>query len=177
MEHILSSCGVQALESTGSIVAVLKLSCSKACGVLVSPPGTESVSPALQGRLLNTGKPDRSQRFSVCYLYFYSFFCSYDDSLLVAFSFFSSSSFLSTTNSFSITLVFLFHPWVCVPAISSWFIGTVSILRFFEPRDNCMTFLWFTENITSLCALHLPFVYHISSIPPSLPPSLSVCDL
>ena len=72
MEHRLSSCAVQALESTGSVVAALKLSCSKACGVLVSPPGTEPASPALQGRLLNTGPPERSQRFSVCYLYFYS---------------------------------------------------------------------------------------------------------
>lgn len=103
-----------------------------------------------------------------------SFFCSYDDSLLVAFSFFSSSSFLSTTNSFSITLVFLFHPWVCVPAISSWFIGTVSILQFFEPRDNCMTFLWFTATLLHcvlfiflLCIIYLPF------LPPCL--HLSLC--
>ena len=32
----------------------------KACGILVSPPGIEPVSPALQGGLLTTGLPGKS---------------------------------------------------------------------------------------------------------------------
>ena len=39
--------------------ATLRFSCSKACGILVPPPGMEPMSPALQG-ILTTGPPGKS---------------------------------------------------------------------------------------------------------------------
>ena len=42
-----------ALECAGSVVALL--SCPTACGILVPRPGTEPVTPALDGGLLTTG--------------------------------------------------------------------------------------------------------------------------
>ena len=48
------------LESSWApVVAVLRLSCSRACGILVPRPGTEPVSPASQSRFLTTGPPGR----------------------------------------------------------------------------------------------------------------------
>ena len=44
----------------GSLVVAHKLSFSEACGVLVSLPGIEPTSPALQGRFLTTGLPEKS---------------------------------------------------------------------------------------------------------------------
>ena len=37
------------------------LSCSTAYGILIPWPGTEPVSPALEGRFLTTGAPEKSQ--------------------------------------------------------------------------------------------------------------------
>ena len=51
--HGLSSYGAWA-----SVVAVL--SCSAACGILVSRPGIEPVSPASQAGFLTTGPPGKS---------------------------------------------------------------------------------------------------------------------
>ena len=41
-------------------VVVCRLSCSIACGVVVSLPGIKPASPALQGILLITGHPEES---------------------------------------------------------------------------------------------------------------------
>ena len=52
------SCIMQGLLSwyTGSVVEVLGLGCSTACGSNLVPwPGVESISPTLQGRFLTTG--------------------------------------------------------------------------------------------------------------------------
>ena len=48
------------LQQLNSLVAVCKLSCSTACGILVSQAGIEPISPALQGRFLTTGPPGKS---------------------------------------------------------------------------------------------------------------------
>ena len=42
--------------------ALHRLSCSSAYGVLVSWPGIEPASSALQGRFLTTGTPGKSQQ-------------------------------------------------------------------------------------------------------------------
>ena len=42
-------------EARGSVVAVNGLSYSKACGILVPPPGIKPMSPALEGGFLTTG--------------------------------------------------------------------------------------------------------------------------
>ena len=57
--HGLSSCAMWALEFTGSVAAACKLSYSTACGILVSLPEIEPVSPALQSKFLNTGPPGK----------------------------------------------------------------------------------------------------------------------
>ena len=44
----------------GSLVAACRLSCSVAYGILVPQPGTESVSPVLQGGFLTTELPGKS---------------------------------------------------------------------------------------------------------------------
>ena len=58
--HGLSRCAMWALELEGSVAAACKLSYSTACGILVPPPETEPVSPALQSKFLNTGPPGKS---------------------------------------------------------------------------------------------------------------------
>ena len=61
MVHGLSSCDVWALVRMSSVVATdHRLSCSKACGILVPPPGIKPMSPVLQGRFLTTGPPGKS---------------------------------------------------------------------------------------------------------------------
>ena len=50
------------LRSTGSTVVARGLSCSAACGILVSRPGIEPSSPALEGGLSTTGLPGKSPR-------------------------------------------------------------------------------------------------------------------
>ena len=49
----LSSCGMQALEHTGSVVALRRLSCFTACGILVPQPGMKPTSPCIAGRILS----------------------------------------------------------------------------------------------------------------------------
>jgi len=49
---LLSTCGMPSPEHTGSVVAVCRLSCSTACGILVPQPGIEPTSPTLQGGFL-----------------------------------------------------------------------------------------------------------------------------
>ena len=58
VEHKFSSCGAQA-----SVVAVLRLSCSTARGILVPQPSIELMSPALQGEFLTTGPPGKPLKF------------------------------------------------------------------------------------------------------------------
>ena len=55
----LSSCGAQALECSGSVVAASGLSCLMACGILIARPGTEPVSHPLEGRFLKSGPPGK----------------------------------------------------------------------------------------------------------------------
>ena len=57
--------GLLLLQSTGSNAWGLRSngglsSCSAACGILVPGPGTELVSPELEGRFLTTGPPGKS---------------------------------------------------------------------------------------------------------------------
>ena len=59
---LLSSCGVQAPECAGSVVAVHSLSCPEECGILVPQPGTEPPPLALEGRFLTPGPPGKSPR-------------------------------------------------------------------------------------------------------------------
>ena len=54
-----STCGID------SIAAAHRLSCSLAYGIMVPPPGTESMSPALQGRFLTIGPAGKSLRHCV----------------------------------------------------------------------------------------------------------------
>ena len=56
----LSSCGTQAPEHMGSVVAAHGLSCSVICEILVPIPGIELTSPPLQGRFLTTGPQRKS---------------------------------------------------------------------------------------------------------------------
>ena len=56
-----SSCGVRAPEHADSIDVALCLGCSAVCGILVTQPGIEPVSPALQSGFLTTGAPGKSQ--------------------------------------------------------------------------------------------------------------------
>ena len=48
------------LYSVGSVVAVHRLSCPEARGILVPRPGIEPMSPALEGRFLTTEPPGKS---------------------------------------------------------------------------------------------------------------------
>ena len=57
----LSTCGAWAPEHVGSVVVVCGLSCPVACGILVPQPGIKPASPALEGGLLTTGPPGKSQ--------------------------------------------------------------------------------------------------------------------
>ena len=57
---LLSSCGRQSPECTGSVVAAQRLSCPETCGILVPRLGIEPASPALKGRFLTTGPPGKS---------------------------------------------------------------------------------------------------------------------
>ena len=65
--HGLSSCGAQALECMGSVVAACRLSYPAACGILVPQPGIEPMFSALEGRFLTTGPPGKSQCFTLSY--------------------------------------------------------------------------------------------------------------
>ena len=56
----LPSCGEGAPEVHGLSSSVWRLSFSLACGILVTQPGTEPASAALQGRFLTTGPPGKS---------------------------------------------------------------------------------------------------------------------
>ena len=60
-----SGCGTGTPEHSGSVVAVHRLSCSTACGILVPPAGILPKFPALQGRFLTTGPPGKFTRPSV----------------------------------------------------------------------------------------------------------------
>ena len=52
---ILSSCGVWAPENVDSVIAVLRLSCPRACGILVPWPEIKLMSLALESGFLTTG--------------------------------------------------------------------------------------------------------------------------
>ena len=53
----------QALELPGSVVPAHRLSCPKACGILVSRSGTECMSLELAGGLSTTGPPQKSWNY------------------------------------------------------------------------------------------------------------------
>ena len=53
------SCGARALESTGSVVVVPRLSYPMACGSFPGPE-TKSIFPVLAGGFLSTGPPVKS---------------------------------------------------------------------------------------------------------------------
>ena len=62
---LVAACGLQSaqaqqLQRVGSLVVACGLSCPVTCGILVSPPGIEPMSPALEGRFLTTGPPGKS---------------------------------------------------------------------------------------------------------------------
>ena len=71
-----SSCGMRALERAGSVITACRLSCSRACGILVPWPGIELVSPALEGRFLTTTPLGKSQEIFVDWINGFSTFCS-----------------------------------------------------------------------------------------------------
>ena len=56
----ISLVGALALEQLGSVVAAPGLSCPLAWGILVAPPGIESMSPTLEGGYLTTGSRRKS---------------------------------------------------------------------------------------------------------------------
>ena len=58
--HGLSSCSTWAPEHRGLVVAVCRLSCFSACGILVPRPGIRPASSTLQGRFLSSGPPGKS---------------------------------------------------------------------------------------------------------------------
>ena len=58
--HRLSSCGAHC-----PAVVAHGPSGSVACGTLVPQPGVKPVSPALQGRFLTTGPPEKSQQIEI----------------------------------------------------------------------------------------------------------------
>ena len=66
----LLSCGTQAPECSGSVVATHQLSCPMACGILVPQPGIKSEAPALEGGFLTPEPPEKSSSglFTLCLL-------------------------------------------------------------------------------------------------------------
>ena len=56
-------------EHVGSGV-LCRLTCPKACGILVLPPGIKPVSPAFQGRFLTAGPPRKSLHLSLNHPFF-----------------------------------------------------------------------------------------------------------
>ena len=54
------TCGMQAPECVGLVIAACGLSWPEACGILVPWTGIEPVSPALEGGFLTTGPPEKS---------------------------------------------------------------------------------------------------------------------
>ena len=57
--------GGSSLWLVSSLVGVQRLSCPRACGILLLWPGMEPMSPALKGRLLTTGPLGKSQYFYI----------------------------------------------------------------------------------------------------------------
>ena len=61
LQHTDSLAGVCGLQSSWTlVVAMHRLSCSVACGILVPQPGIKPSSPALKGGFLTTGPPRKS---------------------------------------------------------------------------------------------------------------------
>ena len=62
-------CGVGfSCQRLGSLVVACGLSCCVACGILLSRPGIQPVSPALKGEFLTTGPPGKSLGHLLCFL-------------------------------------------------------------------------------------------------------------
>ena len=57
---VMVSGGYANYNSWVSLVGEHRLSCSSACGILVSEPGIAPTSSALAGRVLTTGPPGKS---------------------------------------------------------------------------------------------------------------------
>ena len=72
---LLSSCGAQAPECAGSVVAARRLSCSTARGISFPRPGIEPSSPALEGRFVTTGPPGKSPYISFMCTTLCFYFC------------------------------------------------------------------------------------------------------
>ena len=69
---LLCSCGTQAPEQVGSLVATPGLSCPMACGILVPRPGTEPTFPALEGGFLTTRPPGKFRMYYfLCHILFF----------------------------------------------------------------------------------------------------------
>ena len=63
-DRILAACcRIFVFWHVGSVVSVLRLSCSMACGISVLLPGIEFVSLVLQGEFLTSRPPGKSQEF------------------------------------------------------------------------------------------------------------------
>ena len=61
LHWVLVAAGRIFVAATGfSLVAVHRLSCPGACGILVPPPEIEPMSPALEGGFLTTGPPGKA---------------------------------------------------------------------------------------------------------------------
>ena len=60
LSEVASLVAEHRLYSVGSVVAVHRLSCPEARGILAPRPGIEPMSPALAGRFLTTGPPGKS---------------------------------------------------------------------------------------------------------------------
>lgn len=70
----LSVCGAWALENVGLVVTAHRLSCSVACGILVSGPGIKLMLSALQRRFFTIGP---SVMVSMSFFFFKTSFCIY----------------------------------------------------------------------------------------------------
>ena len=56
---LIAALGFLLLQSMGTVVPALRLSCPEARGILVPQPGIEPISPALESRFLTTGPPGK----------------------------------------------------------------------------------------------------------------------
>ena len=57
---LVPSCGNISMQHSDFLIVACRLSSSKVCGMLVSPPGIKPESPALQGEFSTTGQPGKS---------------------------------------------------------------------------------------------------------------------
>ena len=68
---LVVACRAQTLEHAGSVIAVFRLGCAAARGILVPWSRLKPASPALEGRFLITALPEKPQYLA----YLWSYFC------------------------------------------------------------------------------------------------------